>query len=79
MLKEELEMMWRVKASVVPMVIGALRAASPKIGEWQIPGTTSKISAQRSAIKMHGLKLFPYISESEYMNGWIYHSCNYTF
>ena len=38
-LKEELQRMWRVKASVVTPVIEALRAVTPKLGEWlqQIP------------------------------------------
>ena len=26
--------MWGVKASVVPVVIGALKAVTPKLGEW---------------------------------------------
>uniref|UniRef100_A0A3P9CNU3 GOLD domain-containing protein n=1 Tax=Maylandia zebra TaxID=106582 RepID=A0A3P9CNU3_9CICH len=39
--------MWRVKVTVVPVVIGALGAVTPKLGEWlqQIPGTTSEISS----------------------------------
>ncbi|XP_076740510.1 uncharacterized protein LOC143418686 [Maylandia zebra] len=42
-LREELERMWRVKVTVVPVVIGALGAVTPKLGEWlqQIPGITS--------------------------------------
>ncbi|KAL4000544.1 hypothetical protein ACER0C_008315 [Sarotherodon galilaeus] len=44
--------MWRVKITVVPVVIGALGAVTPKLGEWlqQIPGTTSEISVQKSAV-----------------------------
>ena len=51
-LKEELERMWGVKATVVPVVIGALGAVTYKLGEWlqQIPGTTPEISAQRSTV-----------------------------
>ena len=32
-LKEQLEQMWKVKASVVPVVVGALGAVTPKLGE----------------------------------------------
>lgn len=51
-LKEELEKMWGVKASVVPVVIGALGAVTPKLEGWlqQIPGTPSETSVQKSAI-----------------------------
>ncbi len=51
-LREELEEMWRVKSTVVPVVIRALGAVAPKLGEWlkQIPGTTSEISVQKSAV-----------------------------
>ncbi|XP_076747453.1 uncharacterized protein LOC143421715 [Maylandia zebra] len=51
-LREELERMWRVKVTVVPVVIGALGAVTPKLGEWlqQIPGITSEISVQKSAV-----------------------------
>ncbi|KAF7645372.1 hypothetical protein LDENG_00205860, partial [Lucifuga dentata] len=51
-LKEELEWTWKVKSKVVPMVIGALRAVTPKLGEWlqEIPGTTSEVSVQKSAV-----------------------------
>ena len=51
-LREELEKMWGVKAKVVPVVIGALVAVTPKLGEWlqQIPGRTSEISVQKSGI-----------------------------
>ena len=51
-LKEELEKMWGVKATVVPVVIGALGAVTHKLGEWlqQIPGTTSEVSVQKSAV-----------------------------
>lgn len=51
-LKEELEKAWRVKAVVVPVVIGALGAVTPKLEEWleQIPGTTSDISVQKCAV-----------------------------
>ncbi|KAF7643082.1 hypothetical protein LDENG_00244990 [Lucifuga dentata] len=48
-LQEELDRMWKVKSTVV---IGALGAVTPKLGEWlqQIPGTTSEISVQKSAV-----------------------------
>ena len=51
-LREELERMWGVKATVVPVVIGALGAVTHKLGEWlqQIPGTTSEVSVQKSAV-----------------------------
>ena len=51
-LKEELERTWKVKAKVVPVVIGALGAVTPKLEEWleQIPGTTSELSVQKSAV-----------------------------
>ena len=41
-LEEELERMWKVKAKVVPVVVGTLGAVAPKLGEWlqQIPGTS---------------------------------------
>ena len=52
-LKEELERKWAVKGSVVPVVIGALGAVTPKLREWlqQIPGLTpqSETSVQKSA------------------------------
>ena len=32
-LKEQLEQMWKVKADVVPVVVGALGAVTPKLGE----------------------------------------------
>ncbi|KAF7666152.1 hypothetical protein LDENG_00119050 [Lucifuga dentata] len=51
-LKEELECTWKVKSKVVPVVIGALGAVTPKLGEWlqEIPGTTSEVSVQKSAV-----------------------------
>ena len=51
-LKKELEKMWGVKATVVPVVIGALGAVTHKLGEWlqQIPGTTSEVSVQKSTV-----------------------------
>ena len=44
--------MWGVEESVVPLVLIALGAVTPKLGEWlqQIPGITSEISVQKSAI-----------------------------
>ncbi|KAF7643739.1 hypothetical protein LDENG_00234400 [Lucifuga dentata] len=52
-LKEELERTWKVKSKVVPVVTGALWAVTPQnVGEWlqEIPGTTSDISVQKSAV-----------------------------
>ena len=51
-LKEKLERTRKVKAKVVPVVIGALGAVTPKLEEWlqQIPGTTSELSVQKSAV-----------------------------
>ena len=51
-LKEELERTWKVKTKVVPVVTGALGAVTPKLEEWlrQIPGTTSELSVQKSAV-----------------------------
>uniref|UniRef100_A0A3B5PPD0 Reverse transcriptase domain-containing protein n=1 Tax=Xiphophorus maculatus TaxID=8083 RepID=A0A3B5PPD0_XIPMA len=51
-LREELERAWKVKTTVVPVVIGALGAVTPKLDQWlqQIPGTTSDISVQKCAV-----------------------------
>ncbi|CAL9694852.1 unnamed protein product [Knipowitschia caucasica] len=51
-LREELERAWRVKVTVVPVVIGALGAVTPKLEEWlqRIPGTTLDISVQKCAV-----------------------------
>ena len=51
-LKEELKRMWGVKTSMVPVVIGAVRTLTPKWDMWlkQIPGITSEVSVQKSAI-----------------------------
>ncbi|XP_054913489.1 uncharacterized protein LOC129377515 [Poeciliopsis prolifica] len=51
-LREELERAWKVKTTVVPVVIGALGAVTPKLEQWlqQIPGTTSDISVQKCAV-----------------------------
>ncbi|XP_051911362.1 uncharacterized protein LOC127593748 [Hippocampus zosterae] len=51
-LREELERAWKVKVTVVPVVVGALGAVTPKLDEWlqQIPGTTSDISVQKCAV-----------------------------
>ena len=42
--------MWKV--TVVPIVIGVLGTVTPKLDWWlqQIPGTTSEISVQKSAL-----------------------------
>ena len=41
-----------MKAKVVPVVIGALEAVTPKLEEWlqQIAGTTSEVSVKKSAV-----------------------------
>ena len=41
-----------MKATVVPVVIGALGAVTPTLEKWlqQIPGETSDISLQKSAV-----------------------------
>ena len=41
-----------MKAKLVPVVIGPLGAVTPKLEEWleQIPGTTSELSVQKSAV-----------------------------
>ena len=51
-LKEQLEKMWGMKVTVVPVVVGALGAVTPKLDAWlqEIPGTTSEISVQKSAL-----------------------------
>ncbi|XP_051929435.1 uncharacterized protein LOC127605701 [Hippocampus zosterae] len=51
-LREELERAWKVKVTVVPVVVGALGAVTPKLDEWlqQIPGTTLDISVQKCAV-----------------------------
>ncbi|TWW62748.1 hypothetical protein D4764_04G0013950 [Takifugu flavidus] len=51
-LKEEMERMWGIKATVVPVVIGTLGAVTPNLSRWfqQIPGTTSEISVQKTAV-----------------------------
>ena len=52
MLKEELESRLGVTVSVVPVVMGAIRAVRPKVGEWlqQIPEITFAISGQKGPI-----------------------------
>lgn len=49
-LREGLEKMWRVKETMVVVVIGAYSAVTPMVGEQQIPGTTSAISVKKSSI-----------------------------
>lgn len=50
-LKEKLQKMWRAKATVGFVVIGARGTVTPKLGEWlqQIPGMTCEISVQKSS------------------------------
>ena len=47
-----MERAWKVKAEVVPVVIGALGAVTAKREErlQQTPGTTSELSVQKSAV-----------------------------
>lgn len=56
---EGLEKMWRVKVNMDPVVIRALGVVTPKLGEWLklIPGTTSEISVQKSAVLGRAKKL----------------------
>ena len=51
-LREEMEKMWKVKAKVVPIVIGALGAVAPTLEKWleEIPGETTEVSIQKNAI-----------------------------
>ncbi|XP_077138906.1 uncharacterized protein LOC143804564 [Ranitomeya variabilis] len=51
-LKGELNKMWKVKATVILAVLGALRTVTPKLEEClqQIPGATSELSVQKSAM-----------------------------
>lgn len=50
-LKEQLEQLWKVKSEVVPVVIKALGAVTPKQEEWlqQILVNTSEVSVYKSA------------------------------
>lgn len=50
--KEEVEKVWRVGPSVVPMICRELGAVTPRLEEeqQQIPGTTSEVSVQKRAI-----------------------------
>ena len=45
--------MWCVKAAVVPIMIKALGAVTPKLSGWlqQILGATSEISVEKSTIR----------------------------
>lgn len=49
---KELEKMQSMKATVAPVVLGALSAMISKLGEWlqQIPGMTSEIFVQKSTV-----------------------------
>ena len=51
-MREELEKMWKVKATVVPVLIGAIGKVNPTLGHWlqQITGITSEISVQKSTV-----------------------------
>lgn len=51
-LKKELDKMWGVTATVVPVVMGELGAVTPKLGGWnqQISGTTPQISIQKRRV-----------------------------
>lgn len=41
--------MWKVKAKVVPVIIGILGTMTPKLEKWLQQITTSEISIQESA------------------------------
>lgn len=47
-----MEQKWKVKSKVVLVVAGALGAMTPKLAEslQQIPGKTTKVSVQKSAV-----------------------------
>lgn len=47
-LKEEVEKMCKVKARLVPVVIGALSAVTPRLGEWfqQFPETSEECNSR---------------------------------
>lgn len=51
-LRIELERLWNVKISVIPVVVGALGAIASNLEDWlgQIPGTISEVELQKSAI-----------------------------
>lgn len=51
-LREEQEKMWKMKVTVVPVVIKTLRAVTPQTGEWfqQILGTPFEIFIQKSRV-----------------------------
>ena len=49
-LREELERTWRTTAIVVPVVVGALGAVTPKHTQWQIPGKVDARGLQKCAL-----------------------------
>ena len=51
-LKIELERLWKVKITVIPVVVGALGAIVDRLPCWlaQIPGTISEVELQKSAL-----------------------------
>ena len=51
-LKIELEQVWKVKITVIPVVVGALGAIAGRLPGWlaQIPGTISEVELQKSAL-----------------------------
>ena len=51
-LKIELEQVWKVKITVIQVVVGALGAIADRLPGWpaQIPGTISEVELQKSAL-----------------------------
>lgn len=45
-------MIWKIKAKVIPVIVGALRAMTPKLGKWlqKLPGMTSEHSVPKTAL-----------------------------
>ena len=72
-LREKLEMMWSVKATVVPLVIRELGAVTSKPGWWlqQIPGTTSEISAVLGTLKIPHRTPGPELEQDTSRPGWV--------
>ena len=50
LLREELEITWETTAIVVPVVVGALGAVTPKHTQWQIPGKVDARGLQKCAL-----------------------------
>ena len=52
MLQIKIEQLWKVKITVIPVVVGALGAIANRLPGWlaQIPGTISEVELQKSAL-----------------------------